>query len=167
MVEMALASQKSTLWSNEEVQTFLCIEADDGIQRKLDGAHRNERIFQEVAKQLSAHGYNWTVKPCREKLKKMKCDYRAVKDHNSRSGVNQMDAIYGHRPVMGGRWESTQPHYCYKPWMNLFSHARGTGTSPFTSSSPVNMWHVTFTYWQEEKEPPHSGACHCVCPDEW
>ncbi|CAM4571488.1 unnamed protein product [Leuciscus chuanchicus] len=48
---------------------------------------------------------------CREKLKKLKSDYRAVKDHNGRSGSNrkswkwyeQMDGIYGHRPVSNGR----------------------------------------------------------------
>ncbi|KAG7251546.1 hypothetical protein CRUP_032232 [Coryphaenoides rupestris] len=41
----------------------------------------------------------------------MKSDYRAIKDHNGRSGANrrawrwfdQMDAIYGHRPANNGR----------------------------------------------------------------
>ncbi|XP_077100174.1 uncharacterized protein LOC143751496 [Siphateles boraxobius] len=43
--------------------------------------------------------------------KKLKSDYRAVKDHNGRSGSNrkswkwyeQMDGIYGHRPASNGR----------------------------------------------------------------
>ena len=46
-----------------------------------------------------------------EKLKKLKSDYRAIKDHNGRSGSNrktwkwfdQMDAIYGQRPASNGR----------------------------------------------------------------
>uniref|UniRef100_A0A3P8RN94 Myb/SANT-like DNA-binding domain-containing protein n=1 Tax=Amphiprion percula TaxID=161767 RepID=A0A3P8RN94_AMPPE len=50
-----------------------------------------------------------TMKQCREKLKKLKSDYRSMKDHNGRSGSNwrcwkwfsQMDAIY--RPASNRR----------------------------------------------------------------
>ncbi|KAM9317860.1 uncharacterized protein KZ484_022283 [Pholidichthys leucotaenia] len=60
---------------------------------------------------MAAQGYTRTAKQCREKLKKMKSDYRAIKDHNGRSGVSRkewkwyerMDAIYGHRPASQGR----------------------------------------------------------------
>ena len=38
-----MATQKNTPWSNEEVQTFLCLVAEERIQRELDGATRNER----------------------------------------------------------------------------------------------------------------------------
>ncbi|XP_053339437.1 uncharacterized protein LOC128510924 [Clarias gariepinus] len=94
-----------------EVQTFLSLVAEERIQRELDGATRNEKVFQEVAKLLAAHGYHRTYKQCRDKLKKMKSDYRGIKDHNSRSGSNrrswkwfdQMDAIYGGRPTSKGR----------------------------------------------------------------
>ncbi|KAG2457593.1 KPCA kinase, partial [Polypterus senegalus] len=36
-------------WSIEEVQTFLSLVAEERIQRELDGATRNENVFQEVA----------------------------------------------------------------------------------------------------------------------
>ncbi|KAM9364272.1 uncharacterized protein KZ484_010541 [Pholidichthys leucotaenia] len=60
---------------------------------------------------MAAQGCSRTAKQCWEKLKKMKSDYRAIKDHNGRSGVNrkdwkwfnQMDAIYGHRLASNGR----------------------------------------------------------------
>uniref|UniRef100_A0A8C2H5W4 Myb/SANT-like DNA-binding domain-containing protein n=1 Tax=Cyprinus carpio TaxID=7962 RepID=A0A8C2H5W4_CYPCA len=98
-------------WSVDEVQTFLSLVAEERIQRELDGATRNEKVFQEVAQLLAAHGYHRTYKQCRDKLKKLKSDYRAIKDHNSRSGANrrtwkwfdQMDAIYGSRPASNGR----------------------------------------------------------------
>ncbi|KAK7143942.1 hypothetical protein R3I93_014949 [Phoxinus phoxinus] len=106
-----MATRKNTPWSNEEVQTFLCLVAEDRIQRELDGAKRNEKVYQEVSELLSTHGYNRTFQQCREKLKKQKSDYRAVKDHNGLSGSNrkswkwydQMDGIYGHRPASNGR----------------------------------------------------------------
>lgn len=57
-------------WSVDEVQTFLLLVAEERIQRELDGATRNEKIFQEVAQLLAAHGYRRTFKQCRDKLKK-------------------------------------------------------------------------------------------------
>ncbi|KAG2470160.1 ZKSC2 protein, partial [Polypterus senegalus] len=61
-------------WSIEEVQTFLSLVAEERIQRELDGATRNEKVFQEVAKLLGAHGYHRIYKQCRVKLKKMKSE---------------------------------------------------------------------------------------------
>ncbi|KAL1250551.1 hypothetical protein QQF64_018347 [Cirrhinus molitorella] len=98
-------------WSVDEVQAFLSLIAEERIQRGLDGATRNENVFQEVAQLLAAHGYHRTYKQCRDKLKKLKSDYRSIKDQNSRSGSNrqtwkwydQMDAIYVARPTSIGR----------------------------------------------------------------
>ena len=85
--------------------------ADEKIQRELDGATRNEKVYQEIAQLMAAHGYQRTYQQCREKLKKLKSDYRVIKDHNGRSGssrkswrwFNLMDSIYGHRPASNGR----------------------------------------------------------------
>uniref|UniRef100_A0A8C6SVU2 Myb/SANT-like DNA-binding domain-containing protein n=1 Tax=Neogobius melanostomus TaxID=47308 RepID=A0A8C6SVU2_9GOBI len=98
-------------WSISEVQTFICVVGDEKIQRELDGATRNERIFQELAERMAEFGYTRTSTQCREKLKKLKSDYKENKDYNSKSGADkkvwkwfhQMDAIYGHRPVNSGR----------------------------------------------------------------
>ncbi|KAK0143079.1 Zinc finger and SCAN domain-containing protein 29 [Merluccius polli] len=106
-----MTSQKTTPWSVEEVQTFLSLVAEERIQQELDGTTRNEKVFKEIAQLMANHGYNRTLQQCRDKLKKMKSDYRAVKDHNGRSGANrrawrwfdQMVAIYGHRPANKGR----------------------------------------------------------------
>lgn len=103
--------RKSTPWTVDEVHTFLCLVAEEKIQRELDGATRNERVFREVAQLLAAHGYHRTYQQCREKLKKLKSDYRSIKEHRDRSGCNrknwkwfdQMDAIYGRRPASQGR----------------------------------------------------------------
>ncbi|XP_035250058.1 zinc finger and SCAN domain-containing protein 29-like [Anguilla anguilla] len=112
-----MATRKTTPWSVEEVQTFLGLVADERIQRELDGATRNEKVYQEVSELLAADGYQRTFQQCREKLKKLKSDYRSIKDHNGRSGsyrkswkwFDQMDAIYGHRPVSNGREGGLDP----------------------------------------------------------
>ncbi|KAK0154519.1 Zinc finger protein with KRAB and SCAN domains 2 [Merluccius polli] len=56
----------------EEVRTLLSLVADVRIQRKLDGATRNQNIHQEVAQRMATRGYRRTPPQCREKLKKMK-----------------------------------------------------------------------------------------------
>ncbi|XP_033973077.1 uncharacterized protein LOC117471977 [Trematomus bernacchii] len=104
-------AKKSTPWSVDEVTTFLHLIADDKIQRELDGTTRNLKVFQEVSALLSVRGYSRTFQQCRDKLKKLKSEYRAVKDHNGRSGSDRrswkwfdlMDDIYGHRPSSVGR----------------------------------------------------------------
>ena len=105
-----MAPLKTTRWLIEEVQTFLCLVADERIQRQLDGATRKEKVYQEVSELLAAHGYQRTFQQCREKLKKLKSDYRSIKDLNNGSGshrkswkwFDQMDAIYGHKPASNG-----------------------------------------------------------------
>ncbi|CAL8255010.1 unnamed protein product [Arctogadus glacialis] len=60
---------------------------------------------------MEDHGYYRSYVQCRDKLKKLKSDYKAIKDQNGRSGSNckswkwydQMDTIYGHRPANNGR----------------------------------------------------------------
>ncbi|XP_051512802.1 rho family-interacting cell polarization regulator 1-like isoform X2 [Myxocyprinus asiaticus] len=94
-----MAVCKTTPWSVNEVQMFLSLATNEMT--------RNEKVFQEVSQLLAAHGYQ----QCREKLKKLKNDYRTIKDHNSQSGsdrrkwkwFDQMDAIYGNRPSSNGR----------------------------------------------------------------
>ncbi|KAL3064973.1 hypothetical protein OYC64_001083 [Pagothenia borchgrevinki] len=104
-------AKKSTPWSIDEVTTFLHLIADDKIQRELDGTTRNLNVFQEVSALLSVRGYARTFQQCRDKLKKLKSEYRAVKDHNGRSGSDRrswkwfdlMNDIYGRRPASVGR----------------------------------------------------------------
>ncbi|XP_061599252.1 zinc finger protein with KRAB and SCAN domains 2-like [Cololabis saira] len=106
-----MAAQKSVPWSNSEVETFLNLVAEDRIQKELDGATRNEKVYLQLSQLMSERGYNRTLQQCRDKLKKLKSDYRAVKDHNGRSGASrknwkwltQMDDIYGQRPSSNGR----------------------------------------------------------------
>ena len=44
-----MAAKISTPWSFVEVQTFLHLVADEKIQRELDGAARNKKVYQEVS----------------------------------------------------------------------------------------------------------------------
>ena len=92
-------------WTNREVETFLCILGEEEVQRELHGSVRNAKVFQLVSNKLLDAGFEKNTEQCRQKSKKLRVEYRKVKDHNNRSGdngkmwkwFNMMDAIYGHR----------------------------------------------------------------------
>lgn len=104
-------SANSSAWLVVELQTFLHIVGEDATQQELDGSTRNEKVYREIAQRLAASGFNRSSTQCRMKLKKMKMQYKKVKDNNNQSGngrtswrcYDAMDAIYGHRPACQGR----------------------------------------------------------------
>ncbi|XP_069580608.1 uncharacterized protein [Brachyistius frenatus] len=104
-----MAPHRITPWTADEVQTFLRLVADDRIQHQLHGAARNAKVYKEVAALLAVRGYQRTYLQCREKLKKLKSDYRSIKEQKHGSNrknwrwFEQLDAIYGDKPASGGR----------------------------------------------------------------
>lgn len=66
IVEMESCKSQLTSWSNDEAQTFISILSDEHIQRQLDGATRNEQVYQEALEKLAAHSYSHTYKQCRD-----------------------------------------------------------------------------------------------------
>ena len=87
------------LWSDEEVL------GEDKIQQELDGASRNKPIFVAIAKKMNEKGYNGDWQQCKAKIKNLKGEYRAVKDHNNGTGrgrktckfFSELDEILGCR----------------------------------------------------------------------
>lgn len=75
-------------WNDAEVQALLNIYATEEIQRNpdFDGTKRNTKIFSCISAQLAGLGINHTAKQCREKIKKLKQDYKRIKEHNNQSG---------------------------------------------------------------------------------
>ena len=63
-------------WGKDEVLKLIAIWADDRVQAQLEGCHRNRDVFERVAKTLREEGYERTFEQCREKIKKLKGDYR-------------------------------------------------------------------------------------------
>ena len=108
-VSLAMASkERGCLWSEEEVTALISIWGEEEIQAQLDGATRNIKVYEKIAAKLSSleNCRERTAVQCREKIKKLKSDYRRAKDSNNRSGMgrtichfySQLDAILGCRP---------------------------------------------------------------------
>ena len=63
----------------EEVKALLAIWGDSKIQEELDGAVRNQVVFQHIAKQLKEQRIQRDWKQCHAKVKNLKTKYREVK----------------------------------------------------------------------------------------
>ena len=98
------------LWEDSEVLCLLEVWGDQEIQNQFEGSTRNKKIFEVISARLAERDVVRTADQCREKVKKLRWEYKQIRDHNNVSGRNrktirflpQLDAILGHRP-------STQP----------------------------------------------------------
>ena len=96
-------------WSKEETLKLIDIWARADIQVQLEACHRNRDVYQKIAKELREEGgcTNRTYEQCREKVKKLKGDYRKVKDKQHKTGEERndweyfeaMDSVLGHKPA--------------------------------------------------------------------
>ena len=94
-------------WTDAEVLHLIELWGEEGIQEQLEGAKRNKHVFEKIAKELQKTGSEKTAEQCRTKLKKLKLDYRKVKDKQNQTGrgrtswryFDAMDAVLAHRPT--------------------------------------------------------------------
>ena len=67
-------------WSWDEVLKLIEIWGDSAIQAQLEGCKRNQDVYDRIAADLRDAGFECTGKQCREKIKKLKGEYRKIKD---------------------------------------------------------------------------------------
>ncbi|CAB1347997.1 unnamed protein product [Coregonus sp. 'balchen'] len=95
-------------WSGEEVNAIVSIWSDEAIQRALrssDSEYRGAaKVYHEIFVRLRKLGYKGTVQQCRDKLKKLKGQYKEIKANSSDrwsyfppSWFDAMDAVLGQR----------------------------------------------------------------------
>ena len=79
---------------------------EDSIQGMLEGSRRNRDVYAKIAKIINEVGYEKTVEQCAEKIKKLKFEYRRIRDSNSSTGrgrterkfFDAIDNVLGHKP---------------------------------------------------------------------
>lgn len=64
---------------------MLTLWADERVQKQLR-SYKNEHIYAKFSSEFAALGFNRTSKQCREKFKKLKQEYRKLKDDDNMSG---------------------------------------------------------------------------------
>ena len=95
-------------WSKEETFKLITIWSDDTIQAQLKGCRRNSDVYRKIAKELTEAGHNRTLEQCRDKMKKLKAEYKKIKDKRNETGQGRypewnffdaMDNVLGHKPA--------------------------------------------------------------------
>ncbi|XP_011406402.1 PREDICTED: zinc finger protein with KRAB and SCAN domains 2-like [Amphimedon queenslandica] len=97
----------ATIWCDEESHKLLELWGEEGIQAQLEGCTRNKHIYEKVSKSMEESGYSKTAIQCREKIKKLKKDYKKVKDKNIPTGTgttvwkfyDAVNDILGNKPA--------------------------------------------------------------------
>ena len=105
MSEMSTGA--GTTWSKEETLKLIEVWGQEAIQKQLQECKRNQTVYEEVAKEMREAGYERTYQQCRDKIKKLKGEYKKEKDKQGRTGEGRtswdyfdaMDAVLGHRPA--------------------------------------------------------------------
>ena len=62
---------RGSSWSDNEVRALISIWGEDNIQEELDGAVRNQVIFNNIATKMCERGYERDWQQCRTKIKKI------------------------------------------------------------------------------------------------
>ena len=67
------------------------VEADwslgrENIQAQLEGCKRNQKVFKTIARELQSEGYDGSYQQYRKKVKKLKQEYKKIKDKLNKTG---------------------------------------------------------------------------------
>ncbi|XP_069012861.1 uncharacterized protein [Embiotoca jacksoni] len=76
-------------WSKGEVQALLTLWANPAVQQELRLNVRNNQVYNRLSAKLASLGFNKTPQKCKEKIKKLKQDYKRIKNSiksNQRKG---------------------------------------------------------------------------------
>ena len=94
-------------WSDREVFLLIELWGEEGIQEQLEGSKRNKHIYERLAAELAKTDSDKTAEQCRAKMKKLKLEYRKVRDKHNKTGedrctwrfFNALDAVLGDKPT--------------------------------------------------------------------
>ncbi|KAK5867635.1 hypothetical protein PBY51_012105 [Eleginops maclovinus] len=95
--------ERGSNWTDPEIVELLQLWSDESVQIELESSLRNQRVFDRIAHILREKGICRTGDQCREKIKKMKLEYRRIKDnHKMRSWkfYDVMDRVLANRPAI-------------------------------------------------------------------
>lgn len=91
----------SERWTYDETSTFLDICLEKQIIKMMDEKkYRNDEIFKSVKEEMCARGYNREVGQLIIKFRKLKEQYKKMKDKNNKSGAARTFFAFGEKMGM-------------------------------------------------------------------
>lgn len=73
-------------WTYEETEALLAVWSEENIQCGLGESVRNEKVYGEVSRRLAAMEMFRSAKQCRDKIKKLKLEYRRIQKYSGGRG---------------------------------------------------------------------------------
>uniref|UniRef100_A0A1X7TPP6 Myb/SANT-like DNA-binding domain-containing protein n=1 Tax=Amphimedon queenslandica TaxID=400682 RepID=A0A1X7TPP6_AMPQE len=94
-------------WGDDEVYELIAVWSDDTIQCELEGSQRNQHVYKKISEHLSNKGFRRTWDQCREKIKKLRKQYKDIVDIHGETGrgrkkfkfFEELDSVLGSRPA--------------------------------------------------------------------
>ncbi|KAK2834385.1 hypothetical protein Q7C36_015086 [Tachysurus vachellii] len=134
--------ERGSNWSEPEVVELLQLWSDQAVQLELESCLRNQHVFNRIAVALHERGIYRTADQCREKIKKLKLDYRRMKENQqtprgarARRFYDVIDRVLSSRTAASSSSSSSYTGL----WGNSgLNHQAGPGSSSsaFTFSCP-------------------------------
>ena len=93
-------------WSDEETRRLIQLWGEEDVQAQLEGCKRNKAVYERLARSMLPE-FVRTGSQCREKIKKLRNEYKKIKDTNGKTGrgrksmkfYEQLNEILGTRPA--------------------------------------------------------------------
>lgn len=135
--------ERGSNWSEPEVVELLQLWSDEAVQLELESCLRNQHVFNRIAVALHDRRIYRTADQCREKIKKLKLDYRRMKENQqtprgarARRFYDVIDRVLSSRPTASSSSSSSYSTL----WGNAsgvhHQAGQGSSSSAFTFSCP-------------------------------
>lgn len=97
----------ATNWTDSEVFKLIQLWGEEGIQQQLEGSKRNKHVFAGLSSELAKQGIVKSGEQCRCKVKKLRQEYKKIKDNHNLTGRGRMkwkfyeslNELLGNRPA--------------------------------------------------------------------
>ena len=76
----------STTWTDNETMKLIEHWGEEGIQEQLEGSKRNKHVYEKLSGALAKEGIMKSGVQCRTKVKKLRQDYKKIKDKHNLTG---------------------------------------------------------------------------------
>ena len=96
-----------TSWTEKEVFKLIEQWGEQSIQEQLEGSKRNKHVYEKLSSALAKVGVKKSGEQCRSKLKKLRTEYKKIKDNHNLTGRGRtewkfydcLNEILGTRPA--------------------------------------------------------------------
>ncbi|XP_039892028.1 uncharacterized protein LOC120736115 isoform X2 [Simochromis diagramma] len=112
-VQTSIKDTPLCCWSSKEVQALLTLWANPEVQQELLLNVRNNKVYTCLSSKLALLGFNKAPKKCREKIKKLKQEYKRIKNGQYRGGSSSvwfaiMDEVLSSQALTAKRSQTVQ-----------------------------------------------------------